>query len=160
MRLLINQKYFALRDRFMITYENGQPAYAVEGKLFSIGKKFQLEEPNGREIFFIKQRLFRLLARMDIMQNGQEVAVFKSKLTLFTKKAKISSDVFGDITVKGNVFAWTFRFYDANGNQIGEMSKKILKIRDSYAVDIFDDRYADIIVAAAIIIDSLYHRKH
>jgi uncharacterized protein YxjI len=144
----------------MITHENGQPAYAVEGKFLSIGKKFQLEEPNGREIFFIKQRLFRLLPRMDILQNDHEVAVFKSRFSIFTKRAKIESEVFGDIKVKGNAFAWTFRFFDANDNQIGEMSKKVLKIRDTYTVDIFDDRYADLIATAAIIIDSLYHRKH
>jgi uncharacterized protein YxjI len=160
MRLLVNQKYFALRDRFMITHENGQPAYAVEGKLLSIGKKFRLEEPCGREIFFIKQRLLHLFPHLEIIQNDDVVAVFKGKFSFFSKRAKIVSKTFGNISIKGNVLAWTFRFFDASGNQIGEMSKKILKIRDTYTVDIFDNRYADILAAAAIIIDAIYHRKH
>jgi uncharacterized protein YxjI len=158
MRLIINQKYFALRDRFMITHENGQPAYAVEGKLFSIGKKFYVEEPCGREIFFVKQRLFRFLPKWDIIQNGDTVAVYKGKLSFLTKRAKIVSKSFGDITIKGSVLGWTFRFFDQSGNQIAEVSKKILKIRDTYALDIFDTRYADIIMTAVIIIDALYHR--
>lgn len=160
MRLLINQKYFAVRDRFTINYDNGQPAFAVEGKLISIGKKFKLEDMSGREIFYIKQRLFRLLPRFDIMRNDNIVGIFKSRFSLFVKRAKVTSEVFGDIKIKGNVLGWTFRFYDANGNQIAETSKKILKIRDTYTVDIFDDRYAEAIVALVVIIDSLYHRKH
>jgi uncharacterized protein YxjI len=160
MRLVVNQKYFALRDRFTVNYDNGQPAYAVEGKLISIGKKFTMYYPNGKELFFVRQRLFRLLARFDIEQNGNKVGVFRSQLSLFTKRGKFTSDFFGDIKIKGNVMGWTFRFYDGNGNQIAETSKKILKVRDTYTVDIMDMRYQDIIAALVVIIDALYHRKH
>lgn len=160
MRLLINQKYFALKDRFTVTYDNGQPAYAVEGKFISIGKKFYIDNPSGQEIFYIKQRLFRLLARFDIIQNDNTVGIFKVKFSLFVKRLKLISETFGNIKVKGNVLGWTFRFYDENDNQIAETSKKVLKIADTYTVDIFDNRYADIIAALSIIIDTLYHRKH
>lgn len=160
MRLLINQKYFSLRHRFTITYENGQPAYAVEGKLISLFKKFQVLEPCGREIFLVRQRLLHLLPHLDIMQNDNVVARYKSKFSLFVKRAVIKSEAFGDLRIKGSVFAWSFNFFDASGNQVAEISKKILKIRDTYTVDIYDSRYQDIVAVAAIIIDSIYHKKH
>lgn len=160
MRLLINQKYFSFRNRFTINYENGQPAYDVEGKLISLHRKFYVLEPNGREIFMVRQRLFHLFPHLDIMQNDNVIARFISKFSIFVKRAVIKSEVFGDLKIKGSVLAWSFDILDANGNQVAEISKKILKIRDTYTVDIFDSRYQDIIAAIAVIIDSLYHKKH
>jgi uncharacterized protein YxjI len=160
MRLLINQKYFAFNDRFNITAENGQPVYAVEGKFFTIGKKFHIERPNGQEIFFVKQRLFRIFARYDFLQNDQDVGFLKRKYALFIKKLTFRSEAFGKIKIKGNILGWSFRFFDENGNQIAETSKKILHIADTYTLDIFDPRYQDIIVGLVVAIDAIYHRKH
>lgn len=160
MKLIIKQQYFAVRDKFRINYENGQTAYVVEGKLVSIGKKFYLDNPCGQEIFYIKQRLFRPLATFDFLQSDVKVGTLKVKLSLFVKRLKFTSQEYGNITVKGNVLGWTFRFFDANGNQIAECSKKVLKIADTYIVDIFDNRYADTVAGIMVSIDALYHKKN
>lgn len=161
MRFLIQQKYFSIRDGFYIRDEAGREAYYVRGKLFTFGKQLSLSDTSGREILFIKQRPLRLLATFDIMQNGVSIARIKRKFPgLFLKRYKITSETLGDMKIKGNIVAWNFSILDGNNQQIATISKKILRIRDSYAVDVYDRRLEPFALGVSIILDAIHHRNH
>lgn len=116
MRFLIRQKYFSIRDGFYITDEAGRNAYFVQGKIFTLGKQLTMYDLSGREILFIKQRIFRILPTFDVYQNNEVVAKIKRILPLiFVKRYKVKSSLFGDLKIKGNVFAWNFAIVDAQG---------------------------------------------
>lgn len=161
MRFLIQQKYFSIRDGFYIKDESGRDTYYVQGKFFSLGKQLTMYDGANREVLFIKQKLFRLMATFDVFEGNREVAKIKRKLPLiFAKRYKVTSDVFGDLTIKGNVFAWNFSIIDSQGREVGRVSKKVLKVRDTYAIDVFDRNLETIILALTIILDAVHHRKH
>lgn len=161
MRFVIQQKYFSIRDGFYIRDEAGRDAYYVRGKIFTFGKQLSLADSSGREIIFIKQRLFRLLATYDILQNGEKIARIKRRFPgLFIKRYKIISDTLGDMKIKGNIVAWNFSVIDGNGQTVATISKKILRIRDTYSVDIYDRRLEPILLGIATILDAAHHRKH
>ncbi len=161
MRFLIQQKYFSIRDGFYVRDETGRNAYYVRGKIFTFGKQLSLSDSSGREILFIKQRLFRLLATYDILQNGVQIARIKRKFPgLFIKRYKIISDTFGDMKIKGNIVAWNFSIIDANDQKVAAISKKILRIRDTYTVDVYDRNIEPLVIGVSVILDAAHHRKH
>ncbi|MGI6133246.1 MAG: LURP-one-related/scramblase family protein [Christensenellales bacterium] len=161
MRFLIRQKYFSIRDGFYITDEAGRNAYFVQGKIFTLGKQLTMYDLSGREILFIKQRIFRILPTFDVYQNNEVVAKIKRILPLiFVKRYKVKSSLFGDLKIKGNVFAWNFAIVDAQGKEVGRVSKKVLRVRDTYAVDVYDKQLEPMVLALTIILDAVYHRHH
>lgn len=157
MRYLIRQKFFSFADKYYINDAGGNPRFMVKGKFISIGKKFWICTTAGEEIYYIKQRLFRLFPTFTIYQNEQAVGTYKGKFALFVKRAKVTSE-FGDFKVKGNVFAWDFNFY-AGENEVMTISKKILKVADTYTVDIAQGLNDPFMLALAVIVDAVYQRK-
>lgn len=155
-RYILQQKFFTIKDRYEITDDRGQARYSVRGKFFTIGKKFWISDPRGRDIFFVKQRLFRLLARYDILQGDNRVGKIKKRVSLFTKRLKVTSD-YGTYKVKGNIFAWDFKILDEAGNLVGNISKSILRIADKYTVDAYNND--PFILAIAVALDSIFHPK-
>lgn len=158
MRFIVRQKFFSIRDGFYIKDEAGRDMYHVQGKLFSLGKKLYLRDLAGNELF-IKQRLFRLRARYDFLINDEVVAVVKRRwFPLFLKRYKVESDVFGDLKIKGNIMAWSFSIDTKDGHSLATVSKKILHINDTYAVDIFDKRFEMLGLGIAVMLDAVHHK--
>lgn len=158
-RFLLKQKYFAIRDGFNVKDASGRDCFYVQGKVFTLAKKLWLYSLNGQEIFYIKQRLFRLFPRYDIMQNGELVGKMKRTFpVLLGKRYKISSDRYGDMTTYGT-FGFNFTVKQ-DGQDVGRISKKILKIADTYTVDVHDHRLASYMLAIALVIDARHHRSH
>jgi len=155
-RYILQQKFFTIKDRYEITDDRNQVRFLMRGKFFTIGKKFWLSDARGNDLYFVKQRLFRLLARYDVKQGDNTVGKIKKRLSLFTKRLKVTSD-YGNYKVKGNVFAWDFKITDEAGNLVGNISKSILRIADRYTVDIYNNDA--FILAVAVALDSIYHPK-
>lgn len=159
MRFIIQQKFFSIRDGFYISNERGQDVYFVQGKFFSFGKQLSMYDSSNREVLFIKQKVFSFLGTFDLFQNGNQVARIKRKLPLiFAKRYKLTSEIFGNLRIKGNVFAFNFSIIDEQDREVARVSKKLLKIKDTYAIDVYDDRLEQIILALTIIIDAIHHK--
>ncbi|MDD4839276.1 MAG: LURP-one-related family protein [Clostridia bacterium] len=164
MRFVINQKFWSIKDNFTISDDSGRPWFTVEGQFFTIGKKLWLKDMSGNEIFFLKQHVFSLTQKWDLMRGGNIIGKSKGKFfhLPFIRTYKIEGE-FGKIKVKGSSFAFNFRVMDMTkeDEQIATISKKILKIADTYVIDIPNDNIDPaIIVGAALIIDAIHHRKH
>lgn len=164
MRLLVNQKFFSVGDKFTISDEAGRPWFQVEGQFFSVGKKLWLKDMSGNEVFFLKQRLFSITGKWEIQRGGQIIGTSKAKVfhLPFSRSHTLEGE-FGKYKIKGSSFAFNFKVLDLNngGTQIGTISKKILKIADTYVIDIVDEKTDPaIVVAGALIIDAVHHRKH
>lgn len=157
MRYLIRQKYFSIRDGFYITDEHERNAYYVQGKFFSLAKQLTIYDLQGRELLFIKQKLFHILPNYDIFEGENLVATVKRKFSIFTKHYNIESSIYGDMRIEGNIFAWNFSIISKEGREIARISKKVLNIRDTYTVDIFDKNFEALSLAITLIIDAVHH---
>lgn len=159
MRYTLTQKYVSLRDGFTVTDEYGAPAFRVRGKIISFGKKLYLSDANGREIFFIKQRLFRWFARFDFFSNGKLVTYIKRRPSMFCKRFKIETP-YGMWKVKGAWHSFNFRIVDGNDNELALISKRFLRIADTYTIDVADPRNTAFVMAIGLVMDAVYHRRH
>ncbi|MCL2631143.1 MAG: LURP-one-related family protein [Firmicutes bacterium] len=152
----VKQKIFSVRDGYHVFDQYDNRAFHIMGKFFSIGKKFRFLDMSGSELFFIKQKLFRLFPTYEIWQGGQRVALFKGKFRMFGKKAVIKSEQYGDFKLWGSVMGWNFRITN-NGAHAMEISKKLFRLSDTYAIDIADGLYDPFMLAVATVVDCAYH---
>lgn len=160
MVFLVKQKLIAIRDGFHILDENGNNHYYVKGKLFTIGKKFNLlTADQSQNLLFIKQRLFRVFPRYDILKDGQCVAIVKKKFSLFVSRYKIKLSTGESLKIKGDIFSWDFSLITENGDTIANISKKLFRISDSYAVTVYNDNYETLCLSIAIILDAIHHKS-
>ncbi|MDD3947381.1 MAG: LURP-one-related family protein [Clostridia bacterium] len=156
-RYLLQQKFFRIVDHFDVKDDRGRVRFVIKSKFFTIGKKFWINSPDGQEILYVKQRLFRLLPRFDLYQGDNYIGKIKRKLSLFVKRVKATGD-FGEYTVKGNVFAWDFKVLDEGGNLVGNISKSVFRIADTYTVDAYTND--PVIMAIAVVMDGIFHPRH
>lgn len=162
----IRQKYFALKDSFAITDASGNARYTCRSKMITIPKKFWLESAGGNPLYFVRKNVFSWwgFPKFKIYKGADKsesaVATVKVKFSFFTKRLKITSDTFGNFFVKGSVMGWTFNIYDKETKEVvATISKKVLKIADTYDIDVFAGNDA-FMLTVCIILDFLYHKKH
>ncbi len=161
MRFIVQQKFFSIRDGYYISDEAGRNVYFVQGKLFTLRKQFTMYDNNKREVLFIKQKLLSLLGTFNVFQGENHLAKVKRRLPLlFAKRYKIISKIFGNLRIKGNMFAFNFAIVDDTGQEVARVSKKLLKVRDTYAIDIYDPNLEHLVLALSIIIDAVHHKHH
>jgi len=159
-RFHLKQKYFAIRDGFYVKDDHGNDVFFVQGKIFTLAKKLYLYDTNGQEIYLVKGRLFRLFPRYDIMRGEELVAKIKRTLPIVLfKRYKVTSEKFGNFVVRSGAFAFHFNVFQ-DGQKVCEISKKILKIADTYTVDVQNPRMAPFMIAIALMIDARHHRRH
>ena len=158
MKYLIRQRVFSFGDNFGIKDENGQDRYMVQGKVFSFGDKLKLMDMMGNELFYIEQRLFRFLPEYYIFAGGEEVAVVKKQLSLFTPKFIIES-IHGSYSIEGNIFAYDFSVY-RDGRTVAVVNKKWFSFSDTYGIDIADGEDHAFLLALAIVLDQILHDEN
>lgn len=156
-RYLLRQRFFTIVDHYDIKDDHGRVRFVIKSKFFTIGKKFWINSPDGQEQLYIKQRLLHPFGRFDIYQGDNYLGKIVRKFSFFVKKLKASGD-FGEYKIKGNVFAWDFKITDQEGNVVGNISKSILRIADTYTVDAFGND--PLIIAISVVMDHIFHPKH
>lgn len=158
MRYLIRQRVFSFGDNFAIKDENQQDRYIVQGKVFSFGDKLKLMDVMGNELFYIEQRLFRFLPEYYIYAGGEEVAVVKKQLSLFTPKFIIES-VYGSYDIEGNIFAYDFSI-SKDGRMVAIINKKWFSFSDTYGIEIADGEDHAFLLSLAIVLDQVLHDEN
>jgi uncharacterized protein YxjI len=155
MRYLIKQRIFSFGDNFTIKDDQENDRYIVEGRVFSFGDKLKITDLSGNELFYIEQQLFRFLPEYYIYAGGQQMAVVKKQLSLFTPRFLIDS-VNGAYEIVGNLFGYDFQIYK-DGSMVAVISKKWFSFGDSYGVEIVDGEDHAFLLALAIVIDQVLH---
>lgn len=157
MRYLMKEHLISLGDDYTISDENGNARFRVRGRVFTIGDKLSFQDMDGRELAFIRQRLIALRRTYDIERDGRVTTVSKSLFTLM--RCRFTVDVPGpdDLEATGSLLDHEYRFVDAAGAMIAEVSKRWVSIRDTYSVDIAPGHDDILILAAAVVIDQCCH---
>lgn len=158
---LIKQKIINLwRSSFYIKDEQDANSFLVKSDAHLLFR-LTIYDMEDHPLLKIKKRYFRILPRFDVCTpDGELLFKVKSRFSVFTKKLKIKSKnpEFDGLKVRGNIFAWEF---DVNKGQniVARISKKILRIADSYCVAIADEANTVNYLALAIVIDCIHHKK-
>lgn len=157
---LIKQRIFNLwRSSFYIQNEAGENCFLVKSDVRFLFR-LTIYDLNNNPLIKIKKRYFRVFPRYDVYSpEGKLLFFVKSKFALFSKKAKIQSQdsAYNGLRIKGNILAWEFDI-EKDDKVLARISKKLLRLSDTYTVQVADEENAVKYLAIGIIMDCIHHR--
>ena len=153
MRYLIREKFFHITEDSVISDENQQPVFQVNGKLFSIHNTLTMRDMQGNEVATVRKHLIALRPTYEILHGGQEVAeVRKRFFTPFGDRFVIDIPGPDDLEMKGNIFEHEYQV-TRGGNVVATVSKRWFSLTDTYAVEIAAGENVPVILASVLALD-------
>jgi len=155
-RYQMREKVFAIGDDFWIETDDGHRAYKVNGKALRLRSTFVIETPSGDELLKIQEKKLSIRDTMRIERGGDTVATVKKALVSpLRHRFTIDLEGRGELKVKGNIVDHEYTI--ENGDKVAEVSKKWFRARDTYGVEIAPGTDPVLILAIAVVLDSMAH---
>ena len=161
MKLLFKQRFFSWFDSYNVyslpdnadadSYElsDSDVRFVVEGQL-ALGHCFLISDSSGRELGRLEKRLFTLLPEYDIYIGSELYGTVEREFSLFHKSFNL--DVRG-WSISGDFLDWDYSIVDSSGSTVATIGKELLRLTDTYVLDIPDERDALCALMIAIAID-------
>src|SRR5688500_3364178 len=150
---LIKERFLDLGDDFDITDESGAVVYHVDGKVLSLRDRLVIEDRSGQEVAAVHRRLVALRRTYTISIGGQKAGEMKKKLfTPFVDKYTIDVPGPNDLELRGDLLDHEYTI-ERDGDEIGTVSKKWFRIRDTYAVKVAEGEDHLLVLAAVLAMD-------
>jgi uncharacterized protein YxjI len=154
-RYTMREKLFAIGDDSWIETDDGERAFKVNGKALRIRSTFILESPSGEELLKIQEKKLHIHDTMEIERDGHTVAkVQKALITPLRSRFKIELEDGGELNAKGNIVDHEYEI-DRDGNKVAQVSKKWVRVRETYGIEVAPDENDALILAAAVCIDEM-----
>lgn len=132
MKLLFKQRFFSWFDSYDIYDESGNTVYVVKGQL-SWGHCLKIFDRYGSEIGTVKERVLTLLPKFEIYEKNNYIGCISKEFTFIKQKYNID---FNGWHIDGSFMEWDYTIVDSHGNKIAEISKELLRMTDTYVLDI------------------------
>ena len=153
----MRQQMFAIGDDFWVENGAGQRVFKVDGKALRIRKTLVLETPDGRELLKIKEKLVTVRDEMEIEGPAGRVAIVKKKLiSPLRERYDVHFDAGGEWAVQGNIVDHEYEI-KAGDAEVAEVGKKWFRVRDTYGINVSPGQDDALVVAVAIVVDSMAH---
>ena len=148
MKLLFKQRFFSWLDSYDIYNEYGEMVYRVEGKL-SWGHNLHILDTTNHHVGTLKQVMLTFLPKFEIYTYGQLIGSLSKKFSFFKPVYIID---FNGWQVHGNYLEWDYEIVNQNGQLIATINKELLKLTDTYVIDVNnpDDALYALMVVLAI----------
>ena len=150
----MREKMFAIGDDYWIE-KDGEKAFKVNGKALRIRDTLVLESPAGDELFTMQEKKLSVRDKMEVEHDGKTVATIKKAL-VSPLRDRYSIEVEGgeDMEVKGNILDHEFEF-ERGGHKVAEASKRWLRVRDTYGIEIQPGQEDALILACTVCIEQM-----
>ena len=146
MKLVLKQRILSWFDSFNIYDEDGNIYFKVKGKL-AWGHKLVIYDAAGNEVGMVREKIIDILPHFNLFKDGEKVGCISKKLTVLRPKFKID---FRDWDVDGDWMQWDYSIRDKRGRQVARIYKKLLRLVDTYVIDVPDP--ADVIPALMVVL--------
>lgn len=155
MRYIVRERIFSIGNKFNIKDEDGDTRFIVEGKVLTLRKKLKMYDQFKNLRLEIKEKLFRLLSEYVIVEDRKKIAKIKRKISPISPKYTINS-IYGKYRVNGDILRYDFTI--SKGSKIvARISKKFIRMSDTYVVDIVESEDQAFILALVIVLDQIHH---
>ncbi|GAA3220213.1 LURP-one-related/scramblase family protein [Actinocorallia longicatena] len=155
MRYQVKDRIIAIGDDSWIEDEQGRNAFLLDGKALRLRQTYELRESDGRTLFVIKKKVVAVRETMIVERDGDTVAsVHKKILHLIHDRFAIELHDGTEWTAKGDFLDKEYEIEGERG-RIASISRKWLRLRDTYTVDIPDDLDHSLVLAVSVAIDNL-----
>ena len=150
MKLIFKQKFFSWFDSYDIYHEDGSVAYTVKGQL-AWGKCLNVYGADGGYLGTVKQKLLTFLPAFEIYLGDEYAGIIRKEFSFF--KPAFGIDYLG-WHVDGDLFEWDYTIYDSVGSQVAIVSKELLRLTDTYAIDVTNPDFALNVLMLVMAIDA------
>ena len=150
MRLLFEQRLFSWFDSYDIYDEEGNTVYTVKGEL-AWGHLLRIYDAQGNEIGCVREKILSWLPKFEMYCDDTYIGCIKKELSLF--KPKFSIDYNG-WQVEGDFFEWDYSIRNSRDELVATVSKELWKLRDTYVIDIWDQKDAIYALMLVLAIDA------
>jgi len=157
-RYKIRQNLISIGDDFWIENEEGKRVFKVDGKVLRIRKTLVFEDVNGKKLAQIQERLLTIKDTMAIEDaNGDQIAsVKKALIAPLRDRWDVKVKNGPDLDVQGDILNHEYTVKEGR-KKVAEVSKKWLKLTDTYGVEIDPGQNDILILAIAVAIDMMAH---
>jgi uncharacterized protein YxjI len=154
-RFKMREKLISIGDDYWIEDESSERAFKVNGKAARVRDTWVLEDAHGDEVAVIRERKLSIRDAIKIEFGGREATV-KKALVGFRDRFHVEVEHGKDLTVKGNIVDHDYEI-ERDGKKIAEVSKKWLRARDTYGVEVRDQADTVLVLAVTVAVDALAH---
>jgi uncharacterized protein YxjI len=154
----MRQKLVAIGDDYWVEDDHGDRAYKVNGKALRIRKTLVLEDPSGRELLKIQERKLSIRDKMEIedAQGGTVATVKKAMIAPLRERYDVNVEHGDDLEVQGNIVDHEYEI-SRGRDTVAEVSKRWFRVADTYGVEIDEGVDPALILAIAVVVDSMSH---
>lgn len=151
----IREKLVDIGDDYWVETTGGRRAYKVDGKALRVRDTFTIRDAGGQVVATMQERVARVRDTMKIDRPGKPSATIKkAAISPLRDRYTIEADDVGEIRVQGNLVDHEYTF-ERDGATIAEVSKRWVRVRDTYGVSIEPGADVALVLAATAAIDSL-----
>src|SRR6202050_3072063 len=156
MRYLVQERIFSLRADFWIEDEDGNRVFLVDGRALSLRETFELKDAYGNLLILIRKKIFAMRDTMEI-ENGQGVVATVRPAFFSPIHHRYEIDLFDGTRLQAlGSFAGQGGGPEGGQRGGGRISRKWVRIRDTYGVEVAQGVDDALIIAIAICIDRIY----
>jgi uncharacterized protein YxjI len=156
----MREKMFSIGDDSWIENDSGDKVFRVNGKALRMRRTLKLEDLDGNELCKIQERKLRVRDTMEIESpDGKRMGLIqKALITPLRERFEVEVPDQPELKVRGNIFDHEYKV-KRDGEQIAEVSKKWLRMRDTYGIEIAPGEDDVLILAVAIALDAMEHDR-
>ena len=154
-RYTLREKLVSVGDDSWIEDADGERVFKVNGKALRLRRTLIVETPSGDELFTIRERKLTIRDKMTIERRGDVIAtVQKALISPLRERYKIELDGGGELTAHGNIVDHEYEI-ERDGRTIAEISKRWLRVRDAYGIEVAPGQDDALILAVTVCIEQL-----
>jgi uncharacterized protein YxjI len=154
-RFQMREKMMSIGDDYWIEDEAGQRAFRVNGKAARLRDTWVLEDAAGNDVATIREKKLSIRNSITIDLGGREATVKKALIGL-RDRFDVNVDGGPDLKVTGNIIDHEYEI-ERDGHEIGKISKKWFRMRDTYGVEVRDALDAPLVLAVSVAVDAMAH---
>ena len=154
-RYMMREKMFAIGEDFWIETDSGDRVFKVNGKALRARDTFILESRDGQELFKAQAKKLHIHDTMVIERDGDRVArIQKALVSPIHDRFTIELERGGELEAKGNILDHEYRI-ERDGDKIAEVSRKWVRVRETYGIEVVPGEDDALIVALSACIDEM-----
>ena len=159
-RYQLREDLISIGDDFWIENESGQRVFRVDGKILRISKTYVFEDMAGNILCRIKEQLLTIRDKMEIEDaEGRQLAVvMKALISPLRDRWMVKVRNGPDLDVQGDILDHEYAVNQGR-HKIAEVSKKWFRLTDMYGVEIADGQNDILILAVAVAMDAMSHKR-
>ena len=155
-RFQMHEDLLSIGDDYWIEDSSGRKAFKVNGKALRLRDTWILEDAAGNEVATIRERKLSIRDAIKIELADGQSAVVKKAMIGFRDRFHIELDGGEDLKAHGNIVDHEYEI-EQDGHEVGEISKKWFRLRDTYGVEVKHGADPVLILAITVAIDSFSH---